>query len=189
MVDLTLTAATPLDSLSLQFEAIDLTEVSGRSMVSLAVPNDGEAALAGKVKQAYGTDLPAVGKSTSSETDNAALLGMARDQIFLLFDEPAGDPVAYVQGLLGESAYLVDQSDSWVMLSISGARARAALERICPIDLHPGAFAVGDVARTVMEHHAAIVMRTEGEGYLLLSPRSSAKSFAHAVQVSAENVT
>lgn len=189
MVDLTLTAATPLDSFSLQFEEIELAEVNGRALISLAVPNGGEAALADRVKQAYGADLPAVGKSTSSQTGNAAMLGMSRDQIFLLFDEPAGDPVAHVQELLGESAYIVDQSDSWVMLAISGARARAALERICPIDLHRGNFAVGDVARTVMEHHAAIVMRTEGEAYLLLSPRSSAKSFAHAVQVSAENVT
>jgi sarcosine oxidase subunit gamma len=189
VVDLTLTAATPLDGLSLQFEEIELAEVNGRALVSLAVPNGGEAALADRIKQAYGVDLPTVGNSTSSQTDNASLLGMARDQIFLLFDDPSGDPVAHVEKLIGESAYLVDQSDSWVILAISGSQARTALERICPIDLSPRKFTIGHVARTVMEHHAGIVMRTDADRYLLLSPRSSAKSFAHAVQVSAENVT
>lgn len=189
MVDLTLTAATPLDGLSLQFEEIELIEVTGRALVSLAVPNGGESALADRVKQAYGVDIPAVGNTKPSQTDNASLLGMARDQVFLLFDDPGGDPVAHVEKLLGDSAYLVDQSDSWVILAISGTRARTALERICPIDLHPGKFAVGHVARTVMEHHAGIVMRVDAERYLILSPRSSSKSFAHAVQVSAENVS
>lgn len=189
MANLTLNAITPLDGLKLQSEEIELEEAGGRALVSLAVPNDGEVALAGRVKQAYGVDLPAVGNSTHSQKDDAFLLGMARDQIFLLFDDPGGDPVAHVETQLGETAYLVDQSDSWVILAVSGERARDALERICPIDLHSGKFAVGHVARTVLEHHAGIVMRTGAARYLLLSPRSSAKSFAHAVQVSAKNVT
>jgi len=189
VVDLTLNASTPLDGLSLSFEGIEIAEEGSRALVSLAVPNGGAAALADRVKQAYSVDLPAVGNSTHSKIDDAFLLGMACDQIFLLFDDPGGDPVAHVENLLGETAYLVDQSDSWVMLAISGERARDALERICPIDLLPGKFAVGHVARTVLEHHAGIVMRSDTARYLLLSPRSSAKSFAHAVQVSAENVT
>jgi sarcosine oxidase subunit gamma len=40
-----------------------------------------------------------------------------------------------------------------------------------------------------MEHMGAIVARTGDETYLLLSASSSAKSFAHAVEVSAKNVS
>ena len=189
MADFTLTAATPLGGLNLRFEEVEIAEEGERALVSVAIPNGGEAALAGSVKQAYGVDLPAVGRSMRSQDGLFQLLGMARDQIFLLFDDPGGDPVAHVEAQLGQTAYLADQSDSWVMLTVSGHRARAALERICPLDLHPDKFAIGHVARTVMEHHAAIVMRLEAARYLLLSPRSSAGSFAHAVQVSAENVT
>jgi heterotetrameric sarcosine oxidase gamma subunit len=189
VADFTLTAATPLDGLNLRFEDLEIEEESGRALVSLVVPNGGEVALADCVMQTYGVDTPAAGKSTHAIYGNTYLLGMARDQIFLLFDDPGGDPVTQVENLIGQAAYLVDQSDSWVMLAVSGNRARIALERICPIDLHPGKFSVGNVARTVLEHHAGIVMRIDPERYLLLSPRSSAKSFAHAVQVSAENVS
>lgn len=189
MADFTLTAATPLEGLSRTFDEIEIAEQVQQALVSLAIPNGGKALLSARVQQVYGVSLPETGKSSHAQTDNARLFGMARDQIFLLFDDPGGDPVAHVAGRLGETAYLVDQSDSWVLLSISGKDARTALERICPLDLHPDNFPVGSVARTVMEHHAGIVARTESSQYLLLSPRSSASSFAHAVLVSAENVS
>lgn len=189
MAELTLIAATPLDGLALEFDGVALSEQSGRALVSVAIPNGSDAALAERIRNAYGAEIPAAGKSSVSDTDGAHLLGMARDQIFVLFVKPEGDPVAKVEEHIGGAAYLVDQSDSWVMLVISGERARAALERLCPLDLHPDSFAVGDVARTVFEHHASIVFRSDAEQYLLLSPRSSAGSFAHAVQTACESVS
>lgn len=80
--------------------------------------------------------------------------------------------------------YLNDQSDSWVMLRVAGAGVRRALERLCPLDLHPDAFAPGAVARTVMEHLAVIVLHEAEDTFVLLSPRSSAASFLHEIETS-----
>ena len=66
------------------------------------------------------------------------------------------------------------------------ARCREALERICPLDLHPDAFGVDHAARTVMEHLGVLIIRTGEEAYLLLSASSSAGSFQHALHLSME---
>ena len=189
MASYTLTAASPLDGFNVRLDQIAITEVSDRALVSLAVPNGKQQQLAERIKTVFAADLPQPGKSAVAQRDSARLLGLARDQFFIAFDDHQSDPEAHIKDLVGETGYVVDQSDSWVMLSVEGARSRSMLERICPIDLNPASFAIGDVARTVMEHHSAIIVREGEDGYLLLSPRSSAKSFAHAVQVSAESIS
>ncbi|MGI9409617.1 MAG: sarcosine oxidase subunit gamma [Hyphomicrobiaceae bacterium] len=189
MVEFTLAASDPLRELNLQFDELTVVSITDRALVAIAVPSQGRNALADRLEQAYGTSIPEVGRTTTSNGDNVRFLGMARDQIFMMFDDPGGDPLVPVSRELGSVAYLVDQSDSWVMLSVEGPRSRAALERICPLDLDPGAFRENGVARTVMEHLAVIILRDGHDRFLLLSPRSTAKSFAHAVQVSAENVS
>ena len=189
MVEFTLTASDPLQDLNLQFDELAVASVMDRALVSIAVPNHGRTALETRLEQAYGTGIPQVGRSAKSNADNVRLLGMARDQIFLLFDDLGGDPLEPVSRELDGVAYLVDQSDSWVILSVEGPRARTALERICPLDLDPTAFREDSVARTVMEHLAVVILRDGDDRFLLLSPRSTAKSFAHAVLVSAENVS
>ena len=110
--------------------------------------------------------------------------------MFILFEAPDPDRAAETVGdALGPAAYVTDQSDSWAMLRIAGAGARAALERICMLDLDAAAFPEGRVARTVMEHLAAIILRDGPDSFLLMSPRSSARSFLHAVELSVENVS
>ena len=188
MASYTLTTATPLGGLNVRLDQIEITEVSDRALVSLAVPNGKQAQLAERVENVFAVGLPQTGKSAVSQLDDTRLLGLASDQFFVAFADRHEDPEAHIKKLVGETGYVVDQSDSWVMLLVEGARSRAMLERICPLNLNPASFAVGDVARTAMEHHAAIILREADDRYLLLSPRSSAKSFAHAVQVSAENI-
>ena len=78
--------------------------------------------------------------------------------------------------------YSSDQSDAWCLLRIDGPASRRALERVCPLDLHPDAFPVGAVARSVVEHLGAIVLREGENAFLLLSPRSSARSFLHEIE-------
>jgi sarcosine oxidase subunit gamma len=74
------------------------------------------------------------------------------------------------------------------MLRVSGPKSRIALERICPLDLHPSTFPQGRVARTLMEHLGVIILHEGPDTYLLLSARSSAGSFLHAVETSVRNV-
>jgi sarcosine oxidase subunit gamma len=90
--------------------------------------------------------------------------------------------------LLNGAVYISDQSDVWVALEIAGPQACKVLERVCPIDLHPDVFSVDMLARTVMEHLGVIIARTNTNKYLLLSARSSARSFLHMLEISISNV-
>ena len=188
MSDFTLSARSPLGGVKLEFDGAAIDETTGVAIVSLATPHGGEDALADAVKSAYGTGLPAVGQSAMSKTDNARFLRLAQDQTFLLFDEPAGRPLDAIAREIADAAYLSDQSDSWAMIRVSGPKSRTALERICLLDLHPSAFPEGHVARTVMEHLGVIILHEAPDTFVLMSARSSAGSFLHAVETSVRNV-
>ena len=188
MAEFALTARTPLDGYEKSFGSVTLAEVSGLSLVSAAVPQGGDDAFAAALAAGLGAARPATGDSAAGERYGARLLGMQPDQLFILFAAPDPDRAAgTVAEALGPDAYVTDQSDSWAMLRIAGAGARAALERICMLDLDDAAFPEGRVARTVMEHLAVIILRDGPDSFLLMSPRSSARSFLHAVELSIEN--
>ncbi len=184
-----LQARSPLDGIDKEYPGVRLTEVSDLGLVSLAVPLGEQDALSQSVSSAYKVSLPSTAHSVNSSFDNTCILGLQIDQYFLMFDYSGDRAVEFITQKLGQTAYLSDQSDSWVFLRISGGKALQVLERICPIDLHPDCFAVGSVARTSMEHLGVIIMRESEDCYLLLSPRSSAQSFLHAVETSIHNIS
>jgi sarcosine oxidase subunit gamma len=186
--DFTLTARSPLGGVKLDFDGITIAEVSDMAIVSIATPRGGEKALGKALASAYGTGLPVVGQSAKSKAGDARFLGLARDQAFMLFDEPGGNPLDAIAREIADAAYLTNQSDSWAMIRISGPKSRTALERICPLDLHPSAFPEGKVARTVMEHLGVIILHEALDRFLLMSARSYAGSFLHAVETSVRNI-
>jgi len=187
VAEYTLTPAPPLAGTDESFGALRLTAPADLTIVNIALPLGGEAAALAAIKAGYGADLPEPGASVLA--GGARLIRLAPDQAFVLFTHAAPDGERVVADKLGDAVYLTDQSDTWCALSLTGPGARAALERICPIDLHPDAFAVGHAARTVMEHLGTIVLRTDADSYLLLSASSSAGSFLHAVETSCRNVS
>jgi sarcosine oxidase subunit gamma len=185
--EFSLKSAPPLAGYDETLGGIRLRAPEGLAIVSLALPLGGEAAADKAVKAAYGAALPEVG--TSVVTGEARLVRLGTDQAFVIFNHDGPDAQAMVAQKMQGAAYTTDQTDVWVGLEISGARCRAALERICPLDLHPGAFGVDRAARTVMEHLGVLIIRTGEEAYLLLSASSSAQSFRHALHLSMENVS
>lgn len=189
MAELNLKARTALNAQRFEYAGIAIEEITNRAIVSVATPLAGTLALENALQRAYGAILPIVGKFTTGSDGGAIMLGLSIDQFFLMFDNSGSEPTAIVRDLLGENAYVVDQSDSWAMIRMSGDNCRAALERICPIDLHPQTFSEGCVTRTSMEHLATIIACEAVNTYLLLSPRSSANSFLHAIDTSARHVT
>ena len=188
MADFALEPRAPLGGYAETLGRVTLAEATGLALVSAAVPNGGDEAFAAALAEGLGATRPAAGDSVAGDRYGARLLGMQPDQLFILFEAPDPDRAAEtVADALGPAAYVTDQSDSWAMLRIAGAGVRAALERICMLDLDDAAFPEGRVARTVMEHLAVIVLRDGPDSFLLMSPRSSAGSFLHAVEVSVEN--
>lgn len=186
MPDFTLTAAPPLAGLNHAIQGATLTAPSGLAIVSLALPLGQEDKAEKAITAAFGA-LPDVGQSSLNK--GYRLLRMGLDQAFVMFDCATPDAEPKVAAALKGAAYTTDQTDAWCILELSGPRARDVLERICMVDLHPDAFATGALARTIMEHMGAVVVRSEAETYLLMSASSSAKSFAHAVELSMDNIS
>ena len=184
MSDLTLTAQSPLGGYKNDFDSVTLTELTELAVVSIATPSDARDELAKAVDSAFGTALPDIGYSSHTEDGNTRLLGLQRDQMFLLFEHEGNDALTVVTNKLGEVGYYTDQSDTWAILRMTGPGSRTALERICMLDLSPDAFSVGAVARTTMEHLGVIILRDDEDSFLLMSARSSANSFVHAIETS-----
>ena len=189
MSEYVLTAQSALDGFVQSFDGVDLAEASGLAVVSIAIPRGGASKLKTAMKSAYGTEFPAPGSVVTSKDGKTKFLGMNLDQAFVIFDHADADAATIVGKRLKDRAYVTLQSDNWVGVRISGNRSRDALERICPIDLHPDVFGIGQVARTVMEHLGVIILREDKDGFLMLSASSSAKSFLHAIETSIHNVT
>lgn len=181
-----LKATSPLDGFSLREPGISLAEVSGLAVIAISAPKSGEAALETALQSALGLAWPLTGRSSVSEKHR--LLGLSRDQAFLLFPHEGAGAENVVATGIAEAGYLFDQSDAWAMLRLQGPHSRAALERICMLDLDDAAFPDGAVSRTLMEHLSVIILREARDRYLLMSPRSSAGSFLDAVETSVRNI-
>ena len=189
MSNFTLTAQSPLGGYKNDFDNVTLTELTSLAVVSIATPIDGRDKLAKAVDSAFGAALPDIGTSSYTGNDDTRLLGLQRDQMFLLFEHEGDDALAVVTNKLGEVGYYTDQSDTWAILRMTGPGSRTALERICMLDLSPEVFSVGAVARTTMEHLGVMILRDDTDSFLLMSSRSSARSFLHAIETSIRYTT
>ena len=189
MANGTLTANTPLDGYDRDFGIVRLRELGDLSIVSLAIPQSDEHACSTALNDAFGCGIPDNGRYCISGDGEHRIVRTQPDQLFVLFHEQAPTARAQVAAATGDVFFSTDQSDGWCALEISGAGAREALARVCPIDLDRGTFGNDAMARTVMEHMGAMILRTGDDSFLLLSARSSAKSFLHAVETSVVNVT
>ncbi|MFK7940083.1 MAG: sarcosine oxidase subunit gamma [Roseovarius sp.] len=188
MPEFTLTAEPPLAGYDHNFGTAHLRAPAGLAFVSIALPLGGEDAALKAVKSAYGVAMPEVGQMATAK-DGAILMRMSVDQGFVLFAHDTPDANVVVNAKLKGKAYTTDQTDVWCALELSGARARDALERICPLDLNDSGFSVGEVKRTMMEHLGTLIARKDADTWVLMSASSSAGSFLHAIETSIHNVS
>jgi sarcosine oxidase subunit gamma len=72
----------------------------------------------------------------------------------------------------GAHAAVVDVSANRTVLELRGAAARAVLQKGCPLDLHPRAFAPGRAVSTTLARIPLILWQVGPDSYRLL-PRSS----------------
>lgn len=186
MADITLTAAPILGGIDTTLGRGRIVERDDLALVSLAVPQGGDAALAGALQRAFGLGVPEPARST--QKDGMRVLRTAPDQMLLVFAHPTPDASARVRADLQGTAYTTDQTDAWVVLELSGEDTLPALERLCPLDLAPGSFPLGACARTIMEHIGAMILRTGVESFVLFCASSSARSFLDALETSLHHV-
>jgi heterotetrameric sarcosine oxidase gamma subunit len=119
--------------------------------------------------------LPACGRIAP----RAAGLALAvRPERWLLLSAPTapGAAVATWQSAVRGTAAVVDLSSALTALHLAGAAVREMLARGCRLDLHPGVFAPGAAAATVIAQVAVIVAALPA-AMLLLTPASTAHYF------------
>ena len=188
MSDTALYSTPALDGYRAETDGVLGEELTRLAVVSIATPHGGDKALAEAFQKSFGADVPETGRLTVSKDGKIRFLGMAPGQVFAVFNHDGPDAEPRLAEQLSDTGYTTDQTDVWVALRVAGDHITAVLERICPLDLHESAFPADRCARTVMEHMAAIILRDGEDGFVLLTARSSARSFLHAVEVSVENV-
>ena len=121
-----------------------------RGMVTLRADLS-DAAVAGAVKTAVGSDMPDVRKATETA------LWMSPDELLLL--TPYGEAGVAVdkltEALSGVHHLAVDVSDARTMFKLEGDAAREVLAKGAPVDLARDQFSIGDLRRTRISHVAA----------------------------------
>ena len=181
-----LSATSSLDGYDKEIGTIRLREISNQSLIAMAIPLGEETKFKNSIKNIFGLKMSSPNKSVKNK--DTRIFSTQPDQIFVL-TKRTDDPEKSIAIEIGKSAYITDQTDAWVILEISGSSSREALERICQLDLDKEIFQLDSMARTSMEHMSAIIIRKADDTFYLMSASSSAKSFLHAVELSAQHVS
>ena len=163
MVDLV--AKTPAEGLlPLQHGDLTLSEAPSEPMTLLA-PQRGKD-LAAALKAAHGLSWPKPGRSSAKGGARALWFGL--DQVLLTGVE--ADQALYAEGAV------VDQSDAWCVLHLTGTGATETLARLVPVDLASPGFKRGHVIRTQINHMSGALTRLGPDAFELMVFRSMART-------------
>lgn len=142
-------------------------------------PHAGEVAQASAtLEAAHGLALPGPGRSAAKGAARVLWFGRNR---WMLIGADAGEALA-------AHAALTDQTDAWVSLDLTGAAGPDVLARLVPVDLRPGSFPLGAVARTELFHMQVAIARTGPEALRVMGFRSMAGTLVHDLVTAAEAV-
>ena len=132
---------------------VAMTERPHRAIVNLRLdPGNAEALAA--FEAAFGFALPTAANDTAGDADTIALW-LGPDEWWLV--EPGPEPEAgpklaeNLRAALAEHvAAITEVGESRTCIRVSGARARALLQKGCPLDLHPSVFRAGACAQSIL---------------------------------------
>ncbi len=165
MVKLTETSACA-GLLPVSHSGVTLRELDATAITSLAPYNGAEKAVSTALKRAIGAGLPDAGRLIAGP--KGCILWTGRGQYFVL-----GGTLPKLK------AATTDQTDAWACVALEGPAASDVLARLCPLDT--GAMDEGDVARSLIGHMSAIIIR-RSDGYDLMVFRSMARTLVHEVE-------
>jgi heterotetrameric sarcosine oxidase gamma subunit len=114
-----------------------------------------------------------------------AFLGVGPNRWLAISESGAAAFIDELEAALDGVASVIAQTDGLAVLRIAGPRARSAFAKGLSIDLDPGAFAVGDVASSLLAHIAVTIWRMDETSYDIAVPRSFAGDFGHWLAESA----
>ena len=135
---------------------VSLTEIRNFDLVQVMARRGAAAEMAKAAKARFGVAAPEAPRAV--QTADATLIWSGPDQFFVL-SKGGKNGMAVLAPSLAGSASLSDQSHARVLISVSGAKARAMLAKLSSIDLHADAFAIGAAAATSMDHTSVTLWR------------------------------
>ncbi|QKC93170.1 sarcosine oxidase subunit gamma [Mesorhizobium sp. NZP2234] len=133
-----------------------LTEIRNFDLVQVMARRGKAADMAKAAKGRFGVAAPETPKAVT--TADATLIWSGPDQFFVL-SQGGKHGTGALAPAFAASTSLSDQSHARVLISASGAKARAMLAKLSSIDLHPDTFAVGTAAATSMDHTSVTIWR------------------------------
>jgi len=154
--------------LPLTIGAATLEEIDAGHMTSLSAFGD-VAGLSTALEKAHGLALPKPNRATGKEGGRCIWFG--RGEVLLM--GPAPDKA------LAKNAAVVDLSDGWACVELSGAAAVDVLARLVPVDLRDGVFKRGHSVRTQLMHMSASITRVGADRFQILVFRSMAVTLVH----------
>lgn len=147
---------------ALEAEGLRLSVEQLGPITSLMPYRGQEAALSSALARLYGLSWPDAGWSAKGD-DGALCLWSGRAQGLLIGPKPDVPQLERV-------AAVVDHSDAWKALRLTGPRARDVLARLVPVDLR---LPDGRCLRSPLQHVPAVIL-CEADGVMILVPRSMA---------------
>jgi sarcosine oxidase subunit gamma len=178
MADLTPLRHSPVELLAAQIRAgaitgersVRLLEVPYLTMVSVRVDPASETAQ--RIESVLGTPLPrSCGEVTAH--DQHSVLWLGPDEWLVISQADAEEVLDVLRAAVaGDHAAIVDVSANRTVLDLIGHSAREVLEKGCPVDLHPRAFADGTAVATTLARVPVVLWKVDATTFRLL-PRSS----------------
>jgi len=146
------------------------------------------AALSQRVCERFGIDLPHGPRRV--EGDGVTFAGIGPEAWLATSEQHGNVFAAYLKEALGDAVSVCDQGSGYAILRMTGPKLRETLAKILPIDLHPRAFAPGDVASSIASHVGATLWRLQDAAdgspvFEIAVFRSLAGSFWHDLTASA----
>ncbi|QFR02299.1 sarcosine oxidase subunit gamma [Streptomyces phaeolivaceus] len=150
---------------------VELTEWQCLTMLNLRVDPESEAA--DRIGKALGAPLPRrCGDTTTSGLHTALWLGP--DEWLVLSHREAATVAAESREALAQApGSVVDVSANRTTLELTGPAAREVLEKGCPLDLHPRAFAPGQAVSTTVGPVPVLLWQVDDAPTYRLFPRAS----------------
>ena len=161
-----------------------LKEETGHAIIAVTMAKGATRGFNAAMKKLFGDKAPAPNRMMTA--GQSRVIAAALDQVFVVEKANPADLEARLIAGFGKAATITNQSDGWVMLSYAGRRVHEGLERVSMNDTSIAAFPEGAVMRASFEHVNAIICREkakrgEGDRFLFLTQRSSARSFLHGI--------
>ena len=138
-----------------------VSDRDGLGIATILVRKGQADALATRVRDKFGIALP---REPHRVSNGAIAFAGTGPETWLATAENGGNAfAASLRAELRDDAAVVNQSDGYAVLRLTGPKVRDALAKGVPVDLHPGAFRVGDVASTLVAHIGAVLWRLDDD--------------------------